>query len=227
VRYINETLGVARQIAERYRSEHDLMKSTDQEGCAKSLPTEKEAIKGFSWSDNASRMDKSGVQHPTDNLDALLVQIGCCYENMASGHLYSENQRAVKAALTERLRGVRILGGADGMTVSVDGQHKTLPLLGGRRFVPLPNGEHLIKISDRTPTVEKFIGVQSSNMLIITIASILMIIACTFMCRQRVTSVLNRRGFFNGIGSKQGFERIPLYKSDDEDEDEIFDMQKL
>uniref|UniRef100_A0A8R1HZW4 Peptidase_M14 domain-containing protein n=1 Tax=Caenorhabditis japonica TaxID=281687 RepID=A0A8R1HZW4_CAEJA len=242
VRYINETLGVARQIAEQYRSEHDLMKSTDQEGCAKSLPTEKEAIRGFSWSDNASRMDKSGVQHPTDNLDALLVQIGCCYENMASGHLYSENQRAVKAALTERLRGVRILGGADGMTVSVDGQHKTLPLLGGRRFVPLPNGEHLIKvrtpggqthaqfaaiISDRTPTVEKFIGVQSSNMLIITIASILMIIACTFMCRQRVTSVLNRRGFFNGIGSKQGFERIPLYKSDDEDEDEIFDMQKL
>ncbi|CAI2319380.1 unnamed protein product [Caenorhabditis sp. 36 PRJEB53466] len=242
VRYINETLGVGGHVADAYRNSHDLMKSTETEGCAKGFPTEKEAIKAFSWSDNASRVDKTGAEHATDSLDALLVQIGCCYENMASGHLYAENQNSLRAALLQRIRGVRIVGGADGMSVSVDRQHKSLPLLAGRRFVPLPNGEHLVRvktaggqmhsqfavvISDRSPTVEKFIGVQSSNMVIITIASILMIIACTFMCRQRVTSVLNRRGFFNGIGSKQGFERIPLYKSDDEDEDEVFDLQKL
>lgn len=68
---------------------------------------------------------------------------------MASGHLYSENQRAIKTALIERSRGVRIIGGTDGMSVSVDHMHKRLPLLGGRRFVPLPNGEHLVKV--RTP----------------------------------------------------------------------------
>lgn len=242
VRYINETIGIGKSIAEVYRANHDLMKATDSEGCAKGFPNEKEAIRAFSWSDNASRMDKSGVEHAADKLDALLVQIGCCYENMASGHLYSENQKSIKNALIERTRGVRIIGGVEGMTVSVDHMHKSFPLVGGRRFVPLPNGEHLVKvrtpggqmhaqfavvISDKTPTAEKFIGVQSSNMVIITIASILMIISCTFMCRQRVTSVLNRRGFFNGIGSNHGFERIPLYKSDDEDEDEIFDLQKL
>ncbi|UMM13491.1 hypothetical protein L5515_001733 [Caenorhabditis briggsae] len=242
VRYINDTIGIGKSIAEVYRSNHDLMKSSETEGCAKGFPNEKEAIREFSWNDNASRMDKSGVNHAADNLDALLVQIGCCYENMASGHLYSENQKSVKNALIERTRGVRITGGMEGMTVSIDHMHKSLPLLNGRRFVPLPNGEHLVKvrtaggqihaqfavvISDKTPTAEKFIGVQSSNMVIITIASILMIISCTFMCRQRVTSVLNRRGFFNGIGSNHGFERIPLYKSDDEDEDEVFDLQKL
>ncbi|PIO73934.1 hypothetical protein TELCIR_04078 [Teladorsagia circumcincta] len=46
-----------------------------------------------------------------------------------------------------------------------------------------------------------------------------------FCCRQRVTSVLNRRGFFTG--SREGFERIPLYKSDEEDEEDLFDLQKL
>lgn len=61
VRYINDTLGIGKVIAETYRTNHDLMKATDQEGCAKGFPNEKEAIRAFSWNDNASRMDKSGV----------------------------------------------------------------------------------------------------------------------------------------------------------------------
>ncbi|VDM64554.1 unnamed protein product [Angiostrongylus costaricensis] len=46
-----------------------------------------------------------------------------------------------------------------------------------------------------------------------------------FACRQRLTSVLNRRGIF--AGRSDTFERIPLYKSDDEDEEDVFDLQKL
>ncbi|CAB3408487.1 unnamed protein product [Caenorhabditis bovis] len=241
VRYINDTLGVAQTIAEAYRSRHDLMKSATTNACPRSMPNEEAAIKAFSWNDAASRM-ATKTSYLSDNIDALLVQIGCCYENMASGHLYSENKHSIKNALNERIRGVRIVGGRLGMSVSIDHQHKRLSLINGERFIPLTNGVHQVsirtpdgqvftkfdvEISDLYPTVEKRISGSSSNILVVAMCSLLLILAFIFMCRQRVTTVLNRRGFFNGIGSKKGFERIPLYKSDDEDEDDVFDLQKL
>ncbi|CAI5437434.1 unnamed protein product [Caenorhabditis angaria] len=242
VRFINETLGVAQRIAEVYKSGHDSMRGSVSDGCSRSMRNQQESIKEFSWNDEVSRMDNSGVEHRTDKIDAVLAQVGCCYENMASGHLYSENRQSLLNSLKERTRGVRIIGGIAGMSVSVDHMHASLPLVNGERFIALPNGEHTVKvrtaggqtftkftveISDQNMTIEKQLNKSSSNLLIVAICSLLLLIACLFMCRQRVTSVLNRRGFFNGIGSKKGFERIPLYKSDDEDEEDVFEFQKL
>ncbi|KIH50704.1 hypothetical protein ANCDUO_19214 [Ancylostoma duodenale] len=76
----------------------------------------------------------------------------------------------------------------------------------GATFIGLPNGTHHLQVETSGKLVAEF-GVT------------------LFGCRQRVTSVLNRRGFFTG--THQGFERIPLYKSDEEDEDDLFDLQKL
>uniref|UniRef100_A0A1I7WTA7 Transmembrane protein n=1 Tax=Heterorhabditis bacteriophora TaxID=37862 RepID=A0A1I7WTA7_HETBA len=114
----------------------------------------------------------------------------------------------------------------------------------GSLFISLPVGIHHftvekngaehtnfdVEITNSVPFVEKYISIHrtmSSNVAMVAAVSLLLMLACLFSFRQRVSSVLNRRGFFIGLGDRAGFERIPLYKSDDEDEDDVFDMQKL
>ncbi|VDL77063.1 unnamed protein product [Nippostrongylus brasiliensis] len=133
--------------------------------------------------------------------DALLVQTGCCYEERGSGHLYMENRDSI---------GIRLVGDDRSLALrTAAGTARPIEMVSanyGSAFVALPNGMHHIQVTKDGKLYAEF-NVQ------------------LFACRQRVTSVLNRRGFFTG--SREGFERIPLYKSDEEDEEDLFDLQKL
>ncbi|CAD6190947.1 unnamed protein product [Caenorhabditis auriculariae] len=233
VRYINETLGVADRMAVAFKAAHGSMQNADTDACSRSMPNERESIRPFTWNDT-----KSALVENFSSPDALLAQIGCCYENLATGQLFEENRHGIRRAFEERIRGVRIIVDDEPLTYEVNGGVRSTEFK-GPRFINLPNGLHHVvlyqkdtifskfdvQISDQTPTVEKNLVSRSSNLIVVSIASLLIIVACLFAFRQRVTTVLNRRGFFTG--SKEGFERIPLYKSDDEDEEDVFDMQKL
>ncbi|VDO59500.1 unnamed protein product [Haemonchus placei] len=174
-------------------------------------------------------------------LDALLVQTGCCYEARGSGHLYAENRESIVAMMSERLKGVRLVGDDASLALRVEaGELHPLQMSTnyyGAVFIGLPNGTHQVqvmkdgklyaqfKVECHYLHAERYTGAVHTQRSVFTPVPDEFEFLQFFCCRQRVTSVLNRRGFFTG--SREGFERIPLYKSDDEDEEDLFDLQKL
>ncbi|KAK5965607.1 CarboxyPeptidase D family [Trichostrongylus colubriformis] len=238
VRYIKASAGVADRLAKTYKLFHMQMSNADEDICPRNAPDQSHVIGEFEWNKTIP-LSRSP--------DALLVQTGCCYEAGGSGHLYTENRESIVAMMNERLKGVRLIGDDVSLALRTDtGYDHPLEMSSkdyGAAFVGLPNGTHhvqvlkdgklyaefSVQITSTTPLVEKWIALHHSfwrnNTFVIAALVLLMMMACLFCCRQRVTSVLNRRGFFTG--SREGFERIPLYKSDDEDEEDLFDLQKL
>ncbi|KAK6727115.1 hypothetical protein RB195_005049 [Necator americanus] len=236
VRYIKARAGVAERSAKVYRLSHTQLALGEENICTGGIQTEKHVFGAFEWN-----LTTTWPLAP----DALFVQTGCCYEERGSGHLYAENRRSIVAMMNERIKGVRLIGDDSSLTIrgasgDVHPIQMTSPTQGAT-FIGLANGTHFvrvekggkpyvefsIKITDSNPLTEKWVLLHRSlwnNTLIVAAVVFLLMIACYFGCRQRVTSVLNRRGF---LSSRKGFERIPLYKSDEEDEDDLFDFQKL
>lgn len=238
VRYVNGRAALGGRLAQKYKSLHAQMVGNSEDICPRGIPGQNQVLGEFQWNKT--------FPWPTAP-DALLVQTGCCYEERGSGHLYAENRDSVVAAMKERLKGVRLVGDDPSLAVRTsDGFTHPLQMTTvnyGATFVGLAVGLHHlqvlkdgkfyakldVQITNSSPLVEKWIELHRSfwrnNVLIVASVVLLMMVACLFACRQRVTSVLNRRGFFTG--SHEGFERIPLYKSDEEDEEDLFDLQKL
>ncbi|KAJ1368141.1 hypothetical protein KIN20_029210 [Parelaphostrongylus tenuis] len=202
------------------------------------MTSQRKVLDSFEWSKAVSWLSAP---------DVLLVQTGCCYEERGSGHLYAENRESIALMMKERLKGVRLITDDPSLALrcfvgTVHSVHMTSPTYGSA-FIGLPNGMHTIqvmkgekvyaefsvKISDSNPLTKKWIlvnhSILRSNVVVVASLVFLVLIAFLFACRQRLTSVLNRRGFLTG--SSDTFERIPLYKSDDEDEEDVFDLQKL
>ncbi|EPB72306.1 hypothetical protein ANCCEY_08589 [Ancylostoma ceylanicum] len=201
VRYIKSKAGVAERLAKVYRAFHTQLSLDEENICAGGIQSERHVFGAFEWN-----LTTPWPVAP----EALFVQTGCCYEERGSGHLYAENRRSIVAMMTERIKGVRLIGDDPAIELRTAGGglhpiHMTSPTQGAT-FIGLPNGTHHLQVEKGGKLVAEF-GVT------------------LFGCRQRVTAVLNRRGFFTG--SHKGFERIPLYKSDEEDEDDLFDLQKL
>ncbi|KAK6028910.1 hypothetical protein OSTOST_04988, partial [Ostertagia ostertagi] len=82
--------------------------------------------------------------------DALLVQTGCCYEERGSGHLYAENRESIIAMMSERLKGVRLVGDDPSLALRADdGATHSLQMSTndyGTTFVGLPNGTHHVEV---------------------------------------------------------------------------------
>ncbi|WKX89640.1 hypothetical protein Q1695_008916 [Nippostrongylus brasiliensis] len=199
VRYIKARGNVGDRVAQAYRKFHQQMVGSE-DICPRDMPSQKGVVDEFHWNDT--------VQWSAP--DALLVQTGCCYEERGSGHLYMENRDSIVAMMKERMKGIRLVGDDRSLALrTAAGTARPIEMVSanyGSAFVALPNGMHHIQVTKDGKLYAEF-NVQ------------------LFACRQRVTSVLNRRGFFTG--SREGFERIPLYKSDEEDEEDLFDLQKL
>ncbi|XGW23109.1 hypothetical protein V3C99_005393 [Haemonchus contortus] len=238
VRYIKANASVADRLAKTYKLFHPQMSTALEDICPKGIANQAQVLGAFEWNKTIPS---------SKALDALLVQTGCCYEERGSGHLYAENRESIVAMMSERLKGVRLVGDDASLALRVEaGELHPLKMSSnnyGAVFIGLPNGTHhvqvmkdgklyaqfKVEITSLNPLVEKWIELHHSlwrnNAAVVATLVLLMMMACFFCCRQRVTSVLNRRGFFTG--SREGFERIPLYKSDDEDEEDLFDLQKL
>uniref|UniRef100_A0A158PAH9 Peptidase_M14 domain-containing protein n=1 Tax=Angiostrongylus cantonensis TaxID=6313 RepID=A0A158PAH9_ANGCA len=205
VRYINAKANISDRLAKTYQMYHTQMSTGTEDICTggrtEGMKTQKKVLDFFEWN--------TVVSWPSAP-DVLLVQTGCCYEERGSGHLYAENRESIVTMMKERLKGVRLLTDDPSFALrssvgSVHSVHMTSSIFGSA-FIGLPNGVHRIQVMKGEKLYTEF-NVQC------------------FACRQRLTSVLNRRGLFTGTSDT--FERIPLYKSDDEDEEDVFDLQKL
>ncbi|CAI4220778.1 unnamed protein product, partial [Auanema sp. JU1783] len=238
LRYTNETGGFGDELASIYKSVHPFLQDALTDTCNGGMPQERDAIRRIAWSEGSSPLPTVDWSKP----DSLLVQAACCPET-GVGHHYEENRKSIISVMNERLHGLRVTTD-DTSLVILREDGKMHPLRFEEVFIPLSNGSHKltvlrngqivdkfsVQITTRSPTAVHVIHIgpqtfMASNFVVVSFVSFIILIACIFGCRQRVSSVLNRRGFFTG--SRAGFERIPLYMNDDDDEDDIFDLQKL
>ncbi|KJH42997.1 zinc carboxypeptidase [Dictyocaulus viviparus] len=223
IRYINAKANIAERLAKVYQMSHNRMHNGVEDVCSGGILSQRHVLDSFEWG--------AGIRWQ-EAPDLLLVQIKCCNEEHALGHLYAENRDSLVSMMNERMKGVRLIADDPSFAIRPPlGNHHHVFMTShtyGSTFVGLPNGVHhlqvflsnrpfaefQVEITNSYPFVEKWITLHHSffrNNL--------------FAYRQQVTSVLNRRSFFTGNSGV--FERIPLYKSDDEDEDDLFDLQKL
>ncbi|CAJ0946672.1 unnamed protein product, partial [Mesorhabditis belari] len=232
VRYINETSGISYRLAEKYRSIHSNMNGITD--ICTGIPGERETIKKFAWDDL-----------PWEKIDAMLVQTGCCYENGGDGKLWPENEEAIVESLLLRTKGLLIHTDAASRDIvsTVDSSGIERKMANGSIFLPLEDGHHVfrvrkngefwadvsVEISSRIPFHIREIGSRGSmNVILISMFSLAFLLVCCFIVRGRFVGFFNRKGLFPGGGrGRDGFERIPLYMNDEDDEDTIVDMNKL
>lgn len=236
VRYLDPSgMGLIQRMGEAYKQEQPLMKTAEMDVCA----SERNTISGgrsMSGKETLAAMKWSEAQWGQDPApDALLLQLGCCYEERSSSGLYGENEKALTAALEMRTRGFSLPKDAAAVRSKASG--KEWRGRGGAVFVPLQNGEYqleiewrngekkqiTVKISDSHPMVEYLPPSSSHSLLLAALLAIFILVIGIFVLRRMGIS-LYRRPFSE---STVGFERIPLYMSDDEDEEEVIDIRSL
>lgn len=236
VRYIDSSeSGMTKRMGEAYKMDQPLMKNAEMDVCA----TDRNTISGgrsMSGKETVGGMKWSEAEWGTDRApDALLVQLGCCYEERSSAGLAGENEKALTAALEIRARGFSIL--KDTALVRSKTSDKEWKARDGSVFVPLTNGVHQleiqwnngekkeisVEISDAHPMVEYIFPSSSHSLLLAAVLAIFILVIGIFVVRRMGIS-LYRRPFSE---SRVGFERIPLYMSEDEDEDEVINIRAL
>uniref|UniRef100_A0A914L0K0 Peptidase M14 carboxypeptidase A domain-containing protein n=1 Tax=Meloidogyne incognita TaxID=6306 RepID=A0A914L0K0_MELIC len=84
-------------LAQLYIDGHEQMRQNKRDMCATNRPSTP-VLDEFHWS--------AGRDKWTSAPDALLVQVGCCYEGQGISHLFEENRRSLFSILERRLQGV-------------------------------------------------------------------------------------------------------------------------
>ncbi|CAJ0565205.1 unnamed protein product, partial [Mesorhabditis spiculigera] len=229
VRYINQTSSIAGTIAEKYKSLHNHMGGKTD--ICSGIPSERDTIKQFSWDDSVEWR----------KTDTMLVQTGCCYENGGESKLWAENEPAIVGSLLARTRGMLVHTDARSGSI-IDSVGKERELVKGSIFIPLANGRYVFRlkkdgefwtdvsaeISDAIPFHIREIGARGGmNLALIAMFALVLLLICCFIVRGRFVGFFNRKGLFPGGRGRDGFERIPLYEQDDDDEDTVVDMHKL
>ncbi|EYC11208.1 hypothetical protein Y032_0051g2075 [Ancylostoma ceylanicum] len=191
VRYIKSKAGVAERLAKVYRAFHTQLSLDEENICAGGIQSERHVFGAFEWN-----LTTPWPVAP----EALFVQTGCCYEERGSGHLYAENRRSIVAMMTERIKGVRLIGDDPAIELRTAGGglhpiHMTSPTQGAT-FIGLPNGTHHLQvekggklvaefgvtITDSYPAVEKWVLLHRSflrsNTVIVASVVFLLMLAC-------------------------------------------------
>ncbi|CAJ0575367.1 unnamed protein product, partial [Mesorhabditis spiculigera] len=194
------------------------------------IPSERDTIKQFSWDDSVEWR----------KTDTMLVQTGCCYENGGESKLWAENEPAIVGSLLARTRGMLVHTDARRGSI-IDSVGKERELVKGSIFIPLANGRYVFRlkkdgefwtdvsaeISDAIPFHIREIGARGGmNLALIAMFALVLLLICCFIVRGRFVGFFNRKGLFPGGRGRDGFERIPLYEQDDDDEDTVVDMHK-
>ncbi|GMT28354.1 hypothetical protein PFISCL1PPCAC_19651 [Pristionchus fissidentatus] len=237
VRYLDPSgHGLSKSMGEAYKKEQQLIKTAEFDVCSSDRNTisggrtmsGKEALGGMNWSDTQWEGRAAA--------DALLLQVGCCYEERASSGHYGDNEKALTAALETRTRGFSVPKDASlvrDMTTKKEWRGRD-----GAVFVPLSYGVHQMEIEWKNGNnkiiqftittshqLEEYLPSSLSSFPILPaalLAAFILIIG--FVALRQMGVSLYRRPFSE---STVGFERIPLYISEDEDEDDVIDIRKL